>query len=252
MANLEDALVDRCLKRARDYGGVPFTKQRLASRCFSDISMHGPEANTSVRLKGTRGLGLKKQRRLFPSGPLGVIRFAEPGVLEVEFPSVELLTALDGRHTARGALAAFFTGPSKAFPEKMPLALALQFAQQNLRVDLDPEVVELVYQNSAAKPIGNSRLLIQELLEIEDVAVARRWKTLDMGKWRAAGLTWPLIRPLRARSLPPKTSGRMYLVCERHAKLLRHFDQADDAGKLFIEQSAFLAAAPRPQPAPQQ
>lgn len=169
MANLEDALVDRCLKRARDYGGVPFTKQRLASRCFSDISMHGPEANTSVRLKGTRGLGLKRQRRLFPSGPLGVIRYAEPGVLEVEFPSVELLTALDGRHTTRRALAAFFTGPSKAFPDKMPVAVALQ-----------------------------------------------------------------------------------YLVSERHAKLLRHFDQADDAGKLFIEQSAVLAAAPRPQPAPHQ
>lgn len=178
MANLEDALVDRCLKRARDYGGVPFTKQRLASRCFSDISMHGPEANTSVRLKGTRGLGLKRQRRLFPSGPLGVIRYAEPGVLEVEFPSVELLTALDGRHTARRALAAFFTGPSKAFPDKMPVAVALQFAQQHLRVDLDPEVVELAHQNTTDEPFGNGSNLIQQLLEIEDVAVARRWKTL--------------------------------------------------------------------------
>jgi hypothetical protein len=134
----------------------------------------------------------------------------------------------------------------------MPVAVALQFAQQHLRVDLDPEVVELAHQNITASPIGDGSLLVQQLLEIEDVAVARRWETLDMDKWRAAGLTWPLIRPLRVRSVAPKTSGRMYLVSERHAKLLRHFDQADDAGKLFIEQSAVLAAAPRQQPAPHQ
>ena len=254
MANMEDALVDRCLKRARDYNGVPFTKTRLAETCSLDISLYGPVACTSVRMKGVRGWGLKKHRRLFPSGPLGEIRYAESGLLNIEFPSVELLTALQGHTRARIALASYFTGSSKAaFPDKMPLALALQFAQEHLHVELDPAVVELAYQNTPEEPFGNGRQLIQQLLEVEHIAAKRRWKSVDLKKWRAAGLTWPLIRPPRVSpAAAPKPQGVVYRLSERHAKLLRLFDQADEAGKLFIEQSAALAAAPRQQPARQQ
>lgn len=247
MADMEDSLVDRCLKRARDYNNVPYSKQRLVERCSLDISLYGPEARTSVRMKGVRGRGLKKHRRLIPSGPLGEIQYAEPGLLNIEFPSVALLTALKDNSKVREALADYYTGSSTAaYPKQMPLALAVQFAQEHLSVELDPEVVEVAFkQHEPAEPFGNGWLLIHLLLEVEHVAVKRRWKSLDLAKWRKAGLTWPLIRPERVRPVAPKPQGVVYQVSERHAKLLRLFDQADEAGKLYIEQSAALAAATR-------
>lgn len=55
MGDMEKSLVDRCLKRALDWSGKPYTEHHLVERCSLDISYHGPEARTSVRMKGVRG-----------------------------------------------------------------------------------------------------------------------------------------------------------------------------------------------------
>lgn len=243
MGVMEKSLVDRCLKRALDGSGIPYTELRLADRCSLDISYHGPEARTSVRMKGVRGCGLKKSRRLIPAGPLGEIQYASSGQLHVEFPSVALLAALRGHSTAHHALAGYYTSATGPFfLEQMPVQLGTQFAQEHLSIEIDPEVVETLIQNNPPGPFGNSHTVIFYLLEVEQIARKRRWKSVDLSKWRSAGLNWPLLPHPRATPVSLKPMGRIFRVSERHAKLLRLFEQADEAGKARIEKAAAAAA----------
>lgn len=244
MGVMEKSLVDRCLKRALDGSGIPYTEHRLAERCSLDISYHGPEARTSVQMKGVRGYGIKKSRRLIPGGPLGEIQYASLGRLAVEFPSVELLAALRGHTTAHLALAGYYTSASgPLFLEQMPVQLGSQFAQEHLSIEIDPEVVETLIQNNPPGPFGNSRTVIFYLLEVEKIARKRRWKSVDLSKWRSADLTWPLLPLSRARPASPKPMGGIFRVSERQSKLLRLFEQTDEAGKAHIEKAAAAAAA---------
>ena len=66
----EVSLEARYLKRARDECGTPYTKAKLVARCEDDIVYYGPDARTSVKIKGSKGSGLKKHRRLIPTGQL--------------------------------------------------------------------------------------------------------------------------------------------------------------------------------------
>ena len=67
---------------------------------------------------------------------------------------------------------------------------------------------------------------------------------MDLGKWVSAGLTWPLVRPVSKRlQVAAKPPGVVYRLTERHAKLLRLFDKADEVGKQHLEQAASFAAA---------
>jgi hypothetical protein len=247
MGDMEKALVDRCLKRALDDSGIPYTEHRLAERCSLDISYHGPEARTSVRMKGVRGYGLKKCRRLLPSGPPGEVQYTSSGLLHIDFPSVALLAALRGHSAAHHALAGFYTDSSGArYPQQMPVELGAQFALEHIDVEIDLDVVEALIQNNPPAPFGNAHHVIFYLLEVEHIARKRRWKRVDLAKWRSAGLTWPLVRLERGRPASPKPFGSTYRVSERHAKLLRLFDQADEAGRARIEEAAALVAAVRP------
>ncbi|RMA56477.1 hypothetical protein C8C96_4894 [Acidovorax sp. 100] len=244
MGGLEKSLVDKCLRRALDPSGMPYTEHRLVERCSLDISYHGQEARTSVRMKGVRGYGLKKCRRLLPSGPPGEIKHATSGLLHIDFPSVALLAALRGQSVAHHALAGFYMGYSGArYPQQMPVELGGQFAQQHLEVEIDLDVVEALIQNNPPGPFGNSRQVIFDLLEVEHIARKRRWKRVDLAKWRSAGLTWPLVRLERAPPVAPRPLVATYRVSERHARLLRLFDQADEAGKGRIEQAAESAVS---------
>ena len=241
--NIENSLLDRCMNRARDLNGTPYTQYRLAEHCSRDISNYGPEARTPVRMKGVRGYGLKKSRRLIPKGPLGEIQYASSGYLHIDFPSVALLAALRGHSTAHNALARYYTSASGAhFPEQMPAQLGVQFAQEHLSVEIDPEVVETLIQNNPPAPFGNSRQIISHLLEVDHIARKRRWKRVDLAKWGSAGLTWPLLTLPRAKPSLPKPMVGISRLLERHAKLLRLFEQADEAGKAHIEQAAATAA----------
>lgn len=247
MGDMEKSLVDKCLKRAIDSSGAPYTEHRLVERCLLDISYHGPEARTSVRMKGVRGYGLKKSRRLMPSGPPGEIQYTSPGLLHIDFPSVALLAALRGHSAAHHALAGFYTGSSGArYPQQMPVELGVQFALEHIDVEIAPDVVEALIQNNPPAPFGNSHRVIFYLLEIALIARKRRWKRVDLAQWCSAGLTWPLVRLERARPASPKPLGTTYRVSERHAKLLRLFDRADEAGRARIEEAAALVVAVRP------
>lgn len=244
MGDMEKSLVDRCLKRAINSTDTPYTEHRLVERCSLDISYHGPEARTSVRMKGVRGYGLKKSRRLMPSGPPGEIQYTSPGLLHIDFPSVALLAALRGHSAALYALAGYYTDSLEArYPQQMPVELGVQFALEHIQVELDLDVVEALIQNNPSAPLGNARQVIFHLLEVEHIARKRRWKRVDLAKWRSAGLVWPLDRSPRARPAPPRPVGTTYRVSERHAKLLSLFAQADEAGKAHIEQAAAAAAA---------
>lgn len=251
MTSMEQTLVDRCIKRASDLSGTPHTRSTLVERCLLDISYDGPEARTSIHMKGERGYGVRKNRRLLPSGPLGEIRFATaPKMLHIEFPSVELLVALRGQSAAFQALAGYYTDSLEArYPQQVQLELALQFAHEHISIEIDLDVVEAVIQHIPSGPFGSSRLLIYHLLEVEHAALKRRWKSVDLAKWRSAGLTWPVVRLLPSRPIAPKPEGTVYRVSDRHAKLLRLFDRADEAGKLHIEQGAAFVVAARQVPA---
>jgi hypothetical protein len=247
MGNMEKSLVDRCLKRAIDWNGTPYTEHRLVEQCTLDISYNGPEARSSVRMKGVRGYGVKKTRRLLPSGPLGEIQYTSPGLLHVDFPSVPLLAALRGHSAAHNALAGYYTDSSGArHPQQMTVELGAQFSQEHIDLEIDLDVVEALILNNPQAPFGNSRLVIFEMLEVAQVARKRRWKTVDVAKWRSAGLTWPLVRMELARpAAPPRPMGTTYRMSERHTKLLRLFDLADETGRARIEQAA-LAVGPTP------
>lgn len=243
MGDMEKSLVDRCLKRALDADGTPYTEHRLAERCALDISNLGPEARTSIRMKGVRGYGLKKTRRLMPSGPPGEVQYTSPGFLHIDFPSVAMMAALRGHSSAHHALAGFYAASSGArYPQEMSVDLGVRFALEHIDVEIDPDVVEALIQNTPSNPFGNSRLVIFHLLEVEHIARRRRWKRVDLTKWRSAGLTWPLIRLERPRPVATRPVEQIYRVSDRHAKLLRLFDQADEAGKAHIEQAAAHAA----------
>lgn len=236
---MEESLVDRCLKRARDYSGTPYTQHRLVEQCSRDISLYGPDAHTSVHMKGAQGYGIKQHRRLIPSGPLGKVCHTYSGQLHVEFPSVQLLIALRNPSTAFHELAGYYTASYKApYPQQMPIEMAVQFAHEHIGIEIEPDAVDAIFQNNPPGPFGNGRMVIFYLLEVEHIAKKRRWKRVDLAKWQTAGLTWPLVKIQRTRSAPPKPASNIYRVTDRHAKLLRLFNQADEAGKQRIEQSA--------------
>ena len=216
MGDMEKSLVARCLKRALDWSGKPYTEHRLAERCSLDISHHGPEARTSVRMKGVRGYGLKKCRRLLPSGPPGEVQYTSPGLLHIDFPSVALLAALRGHSAAHHALAGFYTDSSGAwYVQQMPVELGVQFAQEHMELEIDQDVVEALIQNHPPAPFGNCRQVIFDLLEVEHIARKRRWKRVDLAKWRSAGLTWPLVRLERARPASPRPLGGTFAASQQ-------------------------------------
>lgn len=235
-----ESLLDRCLKRTSNRHGQPYTKHDLAKRCTLDIAFEGPQSRTCIDVKGVRGRGLKKQRRLMPSGPLGAVIGAYKGTLSIEFPSVQLLSAVNGDTAVFYALADYYTGACEApIPEQIGLEMASQFAHTHLAIEVDPDVIEALLQRWPPCPFGNSRELIVRLLEVEHQAVKNRWKRVDLHKWQSAGLTWPLHTIPRSRPTPEFVTLR---VPVRHAKLLHLFNQADDSGKLFLEQAAKFAA----------
>lgn len=248
MVMTEITLLDRYLRRARDHSGALFTKSRLIDRCARDVAYDGPEALTTVQLQGVRGRGLKKHRRLIPNGPLGEIRYGCDGLLSIEFPSVPLLAALGSDSQAISALARYYTGHAEPqYPAQMTVELAVKFAHENLRVEFDQEVIEALYQNSPQIMLGNGYSMICGMLRVEQKALEIRWKRVELAKWRAAGFDWPVltIEHKSPRPMPPKSVGVLYRISERHAKLLRLFDQADEAGKQHIEQAVVFAASSR-------
>lgn len=244
---METSLIDRYLRRACDYSGKPYTTHRLAQRCEMDISREGPEAFTSVQLQGKQGRGHKKHRRLFPTAPLGKILYVCTGLLNIDFPSAELLAALRGRHAAFAALANHYIERSEhPYPLRIPPQLAIQFAQDHLRVEIDPEVIEAIAQSTAIGASSDTRHFIVHLLELELHARRQRWKRVDLARWRATGFLRPRVPTPFVGPPKPKPKGTVYRVTERHAELLRLFDRADEAAKQHIVQFANFAAEARP------
>lgn len=249
MAMIEYALLDRCLARVFDHGKTPFTKGKLIEQCSRDVRLDGREAKTGVYLKGSRGMGLKRQRSIFPSGPLGEIAFGSDGRLYVEFPALELLGALDGPSARRTALAKFYlerTDPP--YPNSLSLALAIQLAQQMTEsVAIAEDVVEAIWNQEL--PNWNAFLIALNLLEVEDEAKKRRWKRVDLAKWKDANLTYPVLKPTPSKPPKPverpKPPGVVFRITERQASLLLLFERSDEDGKRHIEESARFAAAQR-------
>lgn len=241
----EKSLVDRYLSRARDLSGTPYSKQQLVERCERDITYDGRAAQTTVQLKGVRGRGLKKHRRLIPSGPLGVIRYVAGGMLNLEFPSVALLAVLDGDSKVFSALARYYTQNAEPpYPDQMTLELAAKFAHEDICVEIDQEVIEQLCKSNLYRGVPNAYAIIWSLLQVEKKTLDMRWKRVELAKWKSAGLTWPILNYERKLMPPPKPKpeGVLYRFTERHAKLLRLFDKADEAGKQHMEQAAIYAA----------
>ncbi|MFN9470916.1 hypothetical protein [Acidovorax sp.] len=241
------ALEEKFLRRALGWDGKPFTKESLGDRCKLHIELYGRDAKTSVMLAGERGLGLKTRRRLFPTGPLGEINYASKGRLEIEFPSGDLLKALQGTYAVHSALIHHYLNHAEPpYPTDMPLELAIQFAHQCVDVRIAEDIVEALFARIAPSPIGNAYRIITGLLEVEDIASQRRWKVVDLQKWKASGLLEPVVqRPTPVRSNAPRSepAGVVVRVTERQARLLLQFDRLDEAGKRHVEQTAAFAAA---------
>ncbi len=244
---MESSLLNRYVNRAYRWLDKPHTQESLKSLCKSDIARSGPEARSSVYLKGALGQGLKKHRRLFPNAPLGEVVRSELGMLQVEFDSLHLLAALGSDFDADAALASYYLNSiEKPYPKNITAELVLQFSQSHIEIEIDLDIAEaLIAENVANEVTGNAYLIFIGLFQIERVAVSRRWKRVDLQKWRDAKLGGPLWGRPAPRTRPPVEVGTLYRVKDRHAKLLRLFEQADEAGKLHIEQAAAFAAAKR-------
>lgn len=210
MARLEQTLLDRYLARALDYSGKPWTKDKLIQRCEQHIEMYGRQAKTGLHMKGIVGMGLKSGRRLFPTGPLGHVEYGTSGgLLSVEFPSLELLDALDGYMSVskHSALARYYISKSEpAYPEVLLLPLAIQMAQDITEdVVIAEDVVEAVFYYERF-PLASTFGFAMDILRVEDEARKRRWKRVDLPRWEAAGLNWPVLRIKRrssTKSPPP-------------------------------------------------
>ena len=245
----EKTLVDRYLSRARDLDGTPYPKGKLIERCVREIQYDGPSATTVVRLKGVRGRGLKKHRRLIPTGPLGEVSYAVGGMLNLEFPSIAMLEALDGDTQVFKALATYYTENAEPpYPGQMTPELATKFAHENIRVEIDHDVIEALSKRNQNQTFPSAYAVIWDLLSVEKKALEMRWKRVDVATWKSAGLTLPVLDYERVPMLPPKPKpeGVLYRLTERHAKLLQLFDKADEAGKLHMEQAALYAATCKP------
>lgn len=132
---------------------------------------------------------------------------------------------------------------SRAYPADMTVELAVKFAHENLRIELEPEVIDALLLRHPRGALGNAYAMILSLLSVEEAALKRRWRRVDLAKWRAAGLSWPVLEVERPRAMPRKPVDALHRVAERHAKLLRLFNGADEAGKQHIEQAAAFAAS---------
>lgn len=249
MTTIENALLDRCLARVLDHDNTPLTKGKLLERCSRDVRHGGRQAKTDVYLKGNRGAGLKKHRSIFPSGPLGEVIFGDSGRLYLEFSSLALLGALGGPSAQHSALATHYLQWTKPpYPDTLSLPLAMQLAQQISEfAEIAEDVVEAIWSRQPRQ--WSSHAIALHLLQVEDEAKKRRWKRVDLAKWKSVGLTLPVLDPpARSRPTaqipprPPKSPGVVFRVTERHAGLLRLFDRADEDGKQHIEQAARFAA----------
>lgn len=147
MTTIENALLDRCLARVLDYDSTPLTKGKLLERCSRDVRREGRQAKTNVYLKGTRGAGLKKHRRIFPSGPLGVVAYGDSGRLYVEFSALELLGALGGQSARHTALAEYYLKRTEPpYPDTLPLPLAIQLARHITEsVEIAEDIAEAIW-----------------------------------------------------------------------------------------------------------
>lgn len=242
--SLEKSLLERCLKRTNTYSGKPHTQHSLSQLCCLDISMYGPDSRTSVQIKGVKGHGLKKHRRLLPYVPLGKVKYScSNGFIDVEFPSVKLLDALGGQHTTFHPLISYYMEKLN-YPSNFSVSLAEKFANDHLDVEIDLDVIEAIIQYNSRSLFDNGHMVIRGLLEVEHEAKKRRWRTLDLSKWASAGLAYPLILPAKVQRPLPKEKSIPCYLSERHAKLLRMFDAADENGKKSIESAAGLTNQP--------
>ncbi len=259
MTTLENTLLDKRLARALNASNQPYTKAGLIARCESDIEFFGREARTGIYMKGSRGMRLKNRRSLFPTGPLGDVEYADTAnkTLRVEFPSVALLEALDGDGwsiTKHSALARYYTKQADPpYPQALSLPLAIQMAQHiTEHVEVAEDVLEALFHEGRSPYSLSPHGFAMSVLQVEDEARKRRWKRVDFAKWKAAGLTYPVLRhqPKTPKQEPrPKPPGVVFRITERQAALLRLFERADEDGKQHIEQAARFAAKPRNPPA---
>lgn len=252
--SLEQTLLDKSLARAFDASNKPYTRTSLITRCKGDIECFGREAKTDIYMKGSRGMRLKNRRSLFPTGPLGDVKYGDAlGRLRVEFPSIALLEAIDGRcsTTKHSALASYYTRlTDPPYPTELSLPLAIQMAQHiTEHVEIAEDVVEALFHEQNFPFSLNFAMLV---LQVEDEARKHRWRRVDLAKWKAAGLTYPVLhyQPKTPKQQPrPKPPGVVFRITERQADLLRLFERADEDGKQHIEQAAGFAAKPRNPPA---
>lgn len=238
--NIEQTLFDKYLARALDEGRQPLSRYRLTTECERNIKYGGRNAKTIVYMKGDLGQGIKKRRRLFPGSPLGNVLAGGWGgsLLTVEFPSVDLLNALN--HSAHAALVTYYLENSDPrYPNEISLPIAIQLAQYiAVHVDIDSDVVESIW-NKKPSILRTAHSIAIDLLVVEDESRKHRWKHVDLAKWEGAGLSWPVLNPLPKQHKPPSSVVRL---TQRQLNLLRFFGQADEDGKRHIEQAALKAA----------
>lgn len=246
---LETSLLERCLTRARDLSDKQCTRDGVINICERDIWFEGTQAQTQLKLRGTRGRRQKEHRRLFPSGPLGVILWESEGMLTLEFPSVELLCSLAGPSKARSALASHFTERAEPkYPLQMTVGMAMEFAHRNLAVEIDPDLIEALFNSARSPGLRSGPLLIADLLEVESHVIKQRWKRVDLARWRTTGQIspWALADhsegPRRAKV--PDSSMVVHRITQRHAHLLSLFEKAGEGDKKQIELAASMACKP--------
>ena len=244
MPSPERTLFDKYLARAFDVSRRPLSSHQLAAECEKDIQHDGRDAKTTVYMKGDRGLCLKNRRRLFPGAPLGEVQSGGFGnsLLSVSFPSIGLLNALGG--ISHSALATYYLRKSDPpYPDRISLSLAVQLAEYIVvHVEINPDIVESIYNGQPAT-LRTAHSIAHCLLLVEEEARKHRWKNVDLGRWKSANLTYPVLEPKHAHARgAQKPSGTVARLSPRQVNLLNLFYRADEEGKQHIEQAAVFAA----------
>jgi hypothetical protein len=172
-----EAMIRRALARVRTHGDTAPTVATLIRQCEADVRYSGRDTTRHLYLPGEMGKSLRKTRRLFPGGPVGIVCWqVGEDRLYVEFRSLDILLSLSAISEASGAV---FSSLNDRFPYELPPDQAKAFAEAVTPIKLSPALLNEAYVDSRGKSIS----LCRALLIVEAAAIERGWSRVTAEKW---------------------------------------------------------------------
>lgn len=182
---------DRLVSKLYSYSDTPCLAKDVINRCQSAIRFDGKNAEVDFQMKGSKGKGIMKRRRMFPSGPLGkVISTYGNNKLYMEFSAKEILRFLDAYEELRDAIQRYVIDKwgVSITKEQFPL-----FVNSVIDIEIEAEFSNKLFDNSR----GSVITLCNDLIKIEKLAEEKGWRVMTEIKWGKRSLLSNYYRRMR-------------------------------------------------------